>query len=249
MSKREIPNEYILGLPIETSAGTLSQIRVYEYNKYFPDLSLMAMEKTYIIYSYASANKNGELDELVDELTNLTMYEIVKGLPDFKEAYDRLFVRCLGEESLSLISADNFNEIRSRILDSNCISTEEAMISLDKSDPKNYLNFEIQKAVERSKRVKNQGNDDAAQFDDIVSSIVVFSGIDYSVIANWTLYQMYMAFSRISQFKNYDTTTLFATVSGEVNIENWSKHINLFAKENHALDKNNFDKNYGGVFS
>jgi acyl-CoA-binding protein len=58
-----------------------------------------------------------------------------------------------------------------------------------------------------------------------------------------TIYQMYALFSRIGQFKNYDTTTLYNTVSGEVKIDAWYKHINLLEKEDKKTTLEEFCRN------
>lgn len=58
-----------------------------------------------------------------------------------------------------------------------------------------------------------------------------------------TLYKFYKYFDRLSQFKNYDTTTLFATVSTDVKIEPWFKSFEEKKNEMQTIsEKEVFDK-------
>jgi hypothetical protein len=43
---------------------------------------------------------------------------------------------------------------------------------------------------------------------------------------------MYALFHRIGQFKNYDTTVLYNSVSGSVPIDVWYKHIDILKPNN-----------------
>ena len=68
-----------------------------------------------------------------------------------------------------------------------------------------------------------------------------------------TLYKFYKYFDRLSQFKNYDTTTLFTTVSSDVKIEPWFKSFEerkmkckQLAKKN-CLPKLKLVKKIGGI--
>ncbi|MEH6944818.1 hypothetical protein [Bacillus sp. JJ722] len=58
-----------------------------------------------------------------------------------------------------------------------------------------------------------------------------------------------MTYYRIGHIKNYDTSTLFATVSPpKLKIDSWSKHIDIFADEKHFITKEEFNKNTGSAF-
>lgn len=234
---QNIPEFYILGRPVETEIGECSFITVGEFPEYFAALQLMAMSKDEIIYNYTKINKGGELDNLIFDLKQNELFEIVFLLPEFIEAYTKVFIRVFNNEDIYLlIDNKNFYDIRSTILLMNCQKE-------DKINP----NPEIQKAIERSRRVKNQENGNIA-FSDIVTSIVGFNGLTYENINNMTIYQLYMTYYRIAQIKGYDTSTLFATVSSEkINIESWSKHINLFEEEKHVISHDEFKKTTGKV--
>ena len=98
----------------------------------------------------------------------------------------------------------------------------------------------------KSKKFKSEG----IEFEDIVSSVAVYTGYTYEQINELTLYQFYTTFQRIGAFKSYDTNTLFATVSTEkINIESWCKHIDLFEnEEKEGLTRDAYNKLKSGIF-
>ena len=229
---------YVLGLPIDTDIGEINFIKVKDYPDHIMDLQNIGMSKQEIIYKYSEMNEDGKLDELIDELESLSLYGISIGLENFRQSYFNVLHKMFGdEEALHKINEESFNIYRKLILDMNCINEE-------KINP----NPEIQKAIERSRRVKSM-DQDKLTFSDICSSIVAYSGNDYNDLLNWTVYQLYMTFHRIGLFKNYDTSTLFATVSEKATVENWSKHIDLFEEESHVMEESKFKNTTGEMFT
>lgn len=234
----DIPEFYILGLPIETDIGKCNFLLVKEYPNYFMDLQVVSLSKAQIIYKYNEINKNGNLDEFLEELNKASLLEIGMGIPDISQSYIRLFNKLFDSETIiTKLNEDNFDYYRKLIMTMNCMK-EEAI------NP----NPEIQKAIERSKRVKAKEGE-KFEFADIVSSVVGYNGLSYKDINEFTIYQLYMTYHRIAHIKNYDTSTLFATVSTDkINIDSWSKHIDLFEEESHVSEYNQFKKNTGSVF-
>lgn len=229
---------YVLGLPIDTEIGQVHFLKVKDYPDYFLDLQSIGMSRLEIIHRYSEINKDGSLDELIEDMKGLDLFDIAFGLPELKEAYLKVFAKVFDKESTILaINRDNFNFYRKLIMDMNCVKEEEI-------NP----NPEIQRAIERSRRVKSQ-NQDKLTFADMCSSIVGYNGLTYVGLWDFTIYQFYMTFNRISQIKNYDTSTLFASVSEKAKIESWSKHIDLFEEEQHFMTEDQFNKNTGSMFN
>jgi hypothetical protein len=235
----DIKEFYILGLPVETPIGSCNFLKVKEYPDYFMDLQILAMTKNHIVGKYIEINKDGSLDELVEELQNVDLFEIVFGIPEIRDSYSRLFTKLFNDENaFANLTNENFAYYRKLIMTMSCM--KEEIIN---------PNPEIQRAIERSKRVKSREGD-KLEFSDIVTSVVGHNGLTYDAINEFSVYQLYMTYYRIAQFKNYDTSTLFATVSSEkVNIESWSKHINLFEEEKHFMDYREFKNKTGSVLS
>lgn len=228
---------YILGLPIKTAIGECQFLKVKDYPDFYMHLQIVSMSKDHILNTYHKANKNGELDGLIGAMKDMPLIELIRALDEFKKAYAELFIKLFGNEDiLENLTNDNFPSIRKMILDMNCVKEE-------KINP----NPEIQAAIERSIRVKNQSGENLG-FQDIVSSIVGFNGLTYPDLNEMTIYQLYMTFQRISQIKGYDTSTLFATVSPSADITSWCKPIDLLAEETHGMTRQEFDKKSDSIF-
>jgi hypothetical protein len=89
-------------------------------------------------------------------------------------------------------------------------------------------NPEIQYFIDLKKQLEKQRSNGGLTFEAIYTSVWTMLGQRPD---DMTIYQMYALFSRIGQFKNYDTTTLYNTTSGQVKIDPWYKHIDLMEEE------------------
>lgn len=232
---------YILGLPIQTVLGSCHFLKVKEYPEYFFDLQTVSLTKSHLINKYSEINKkikDPQLEEFITSIHNLNLYTLANTIPELSESYLKLFAKVFNnEDAFSNIKEEDFDYIRNLIMEMNFMKEEVI-------NP----NPEIQKAIERSRRVKTQG-DDKLEFTDIISSVVGFNGLSYQNINEFTIYQLYMTFYRIAQIKNYDTSTLFATVASEkIKIESWSKHIGLNGEDEHSMSKDEFEKQSNDLF-
>lgn len=229
---------YALGLPIDTEIGSAHFLKVKDYPDYIMDLQNIGMSKLEVIHRYKEAFKDGSADDLIEEMDGMDLYEISIGLPELRHSYYKVFASVFNNNDiLSHLDKDSFDFYRKLIMDMNCVKEEQI-------NP----NPEIQRAIERSKRVKSQ-DQDKLTFGDMCSSIVVHSGISYEALNEFTIFQLYLTFHRIAQFKNYDTSTLFATVSEKAKVESWSKHIDLYEEEKHFVTEDQFSKNTGSMFN
>ncbi|MCR1991107.1 hypothetical protein NSA31_04785 [Bacillus subtilis] len=166
-----------------------------------------------------------------------TYSKITSILPNFKEAYEVIFSTVFnGVEILEKLTPENFEALRELVLIMSCLKEEKIS-----SNP------EIQRANERSKRVKSQDSD-MVDMADIMSSVAAHTGYLYKDINEMTLFQLYMTYYRVGQFKQYDTSILFATVSPDAakHMESWGKHIDLFEEEKHYISRESFMKQTKG---
>ena len=227
----DIIDFYVLGNPIDTEIGECRFLKVKEYPTHLNNLRLISMSKPEIIYTFYKLNKDGVYDELLKQLEEESFYKIIATLPDYKEAYFHIFTEVFGgTEPLEKINEKNFDYYRNLVMKMNAQNEE-------------YVNPnpEIQYHLDRSKRVKSQSGE-YTSFGDIVVSVVVGANVSFTEINEWTIYQLYMAYHSIGNFKSYDSSTLFATVVPKQKIESWGKHIDLFKTDDHSITMEEFKK-------
>lgn len=233
---QNIEEFYITGLPIGTVIGECHFLTVSDYTEYFSHLEALSLTKEKIIFLRAN---NGESKEVLDELQKLDIVELILIHGDIKEMYTELLAKVFQDEEAfyKIETLEQFLEIRNLIMRMNCVKEE-------KINP----NPEIQKWIEKSKKFKQQEGQKLT-FADIVSSIATGTSHTYKDINEMTIYQMYMTFYRINNFKNFDTSTLFATVSSEkIKIESWSSHIDLYEEEQHGISRDEFNEKSNSLF-
>lgn len=226
----DIEEFYILGLPIKTNIGFCHFLKVQDYPQLQNDLQIVSLTRLHYLHQFREANED---EEIVKQLEELSLAQIVFNYEEILSAYERVFTHFFqdSEAIYKIQDEKEFEYYRSLILKLSCIKEE-------KVNP----NPEIQRAIERSRRVKAMDSEKMG-FADIVTSVSAIKGVSYEEINNMTLYQLYMDFYRIAQNKNYETSTLFATVAEKVEIESWNKHIDMFEEEKHYISQSEFNKN------
>ncbi|WP_144509972.1 hypothetical protein [Bacillus sp. FJAT-22090] len=239
---------YIFGEPVETEFGEVRFLTYVEYLHNLTELSAMSQNVLHIYYQYKNhydsikldEHLKAQIEESLEALKKESLYNIVKENKELKSDYQKIFDLVIGnKEIIDVIFSDEqlFMKFRKLILDMNMMT--ESLVS---------PNPEIQKGIERSRRVKQNSSKDKQSFGDIVSSIVVGAGILPQDVAHMTVLQVYSTYYRISRFQSYNTSTLFATVAEKVEIESWSAHIDLWEKEKDGMEKSEFDKKFGNIF-
>jgi|SRR5690625_1900805 len=230
---------YIFAQPVKTDIGHIDFIKVKDFPLLFNDLQVMSMGKWEIIHRYRDANKDRSLDDFIKRLEGQSLYEIVTDMQSFLFSYQNVFNYVFRDEtSIEHIDEGNFESIRRLILDMNNVI-----------EPASSPVYEVHKALERSRRVKNlEGS--KVSLDDMFTSIVVATGVSYLEIQEeWTVYQFFATYYRVRQFKEFDVSTLFATVSEKAKVKAWNEHIDMFESESHSMTESEFQKQVGGIFS
>jgi len=238
---------YIFGKPIDTKFGKIRFLTYVEYIENIADLNAMALNNLHYFYQYKkyfeqtkrSQDEQREVDEFLDIIKNEKLYKIVMSNNQNIISYKKILSLVLENvENIQeiLSNEDDFLYIRNLILDMQMIQEEEVS-----------ENPEIQEFIDASKEQKSL-NSEKQTFSDIISSIVVGTGMPYKEVVEMTVLQVYSTYYRIGQFRSYDTTTLFATVSSDVSIEAWNKTIDLFKTEKAGMKMSEFKKKYGGLF-
>jgi len=233
---KNIPDFYILGLPVDTPIGQCSFIKVKEYPDLIEFLNYIQLSRQHFINTLKEQHTDVEELKIIE---NISLFQLVSETANLKAVYQIVFSFVFNDEEIfNNITEELFNDYRSLILKMNGMKEE-------------YINPnpEIQKWIDKSKKFK-AGNQEPFFFEDMVSSVVGYNGLSYSDINEMTIYQLTITFQRIAKIKNYDTSTLFSTVATEkMSIEQWCGHIDLFKEENHGISKDEFDDKSGSLFN
>ena len=224
---QDIQDFYILGLPIDTSIGKCHFVKVRDYPDFLVFQRLLLINKDKMMKIFKD---NSDCDDEMLEIIKQTheLYDFIKMMPELDQLYNQLFQFVFKQSVYSKVDSSNFDYYRKLIMTMNCIEEEEV-------NP----NPEIQAWIEKSRQFFNK---DKVSFEDIASCVVAYTGHTYNDINEMTIYQLFMTFQRISAIIAYNTTTLFRTVSNDVNVESWAKHINLFEKRGYGVDNYKFGK-------
>lgn len=234
----QIESFFILGNSVETELGKIDFLKVKDYPTFFEHLVIVSFNKYRVAYNLAENDKSKDIQSLIESYQDKTLYDLVSEMPELQIAYSQLFLHLFEDEDiLSKVNRENFEDIRHLIMRMNYIRENKAS-----SNP------ELQKWKDRSQRAKQ--DEDAPNFADVVSSVAAFSSKSFEMINEMTLYQLYYLFHSIGNFKAYDTSTLFATVSSEkIDIQSWCKHIELYEEDDHSISKGQFLGKGNGLFN
>lgn len=237
---------FISGRPVETPLGYLNFIRYEDYIHLQQELNIISLNVLHLYYQYKkqfdaqklTLEEKGHVDKLLEMLKKSSLLDLVRKDEYLAGAYYKVFkVVVEDHDSIEKLFDDPklFIEYRDLILKMNMISEEEV-------NP----NPEIQKGIEASRRLKGEGREKQTPTD-IVSSVVATTSHSYDDVFSMTVLQLFTIFYRVSAIKNHDVSALFATVSSEVKLDSWSKHIDLYAKESSHIERKQFDKHYGSI--
>lgn len=224
---------YIYGRPIETRIGKLHFITVGEYYDFILEghFSHLTLDKRDLIKRINEmVNNSSDVKPITDAIGNITLFDFVMimGSKEIKtesedsyikllkldklyDGFRELFKFCFKEDVFFKIStSEEFEFYRDLIVEINCIPYE-------KPNP----NPEIER-YNQMKRLMQKNKGESINFESMYTSVGLAIGKDPD---DMTLYKFNKYFNRLAQFKNYDTSTLFATVSKDAKIEPWYKVI------------------------
>lgn len=170
------------------------------------DYGTMLMEekdKGTITYDYVKSE--------IKECGKKSILELIRddNRTGFAFIYNKLFDLCFEKENTfnEIQSEKEFEFYRNLIREMNCV-----VYKRESSNP------EIRKFENYKKLLNEKKGGSAVTFEAIVTSVEKETGMDSNVM---TIYKLNALFTRIGQFENNHTTTLFKTVSNEIEITAW----------------------------
>lgn len=251
----------VLGLPIDTPFGKLKPLSIYDFLERGDALSAITFDKPRVLHEIRlnqpeEQRNTKEMTALLREMNE--QYSLKDILITYMEPYFHAYVEVISRcselkedetfeskqeevfEYLKELDAEEFDAFRQIILEINNQATQTA--SLDPT---------VQAWKEKALRYKStaKGDGTAPNLSTMVTSIVSFSGHTFSEILEWNIAQLQQVFQRIGLFKAYDTTTLFSTVTDKIDIQDWSKNIEIEndsnTSSNVAMSYKAFQQNMG----
>lgn len=231
-----IPELYILGNPIDTRIGKLYPVKIKDYYEFLKHQYTLLFEIDDLVKIFKMiCQQDSSYNFFVNYLKSSNLFDFlclfkqdepreIKWMYEFYIKFKELFQFCFKEDVFDLIqSNEEFEEYRELIKNVNYIKVE-------KPNP----NPEIERR-NKLKRLLEQNRNDNITFEAMFTSIEAITGRDPNEM---TIYRFHKLFERICQIKNYDTSTLFATISSEAKIEPWYKDIAISAKnENYITEE------------
>ena len=115
-----------------------------------------------------------------------------------------------------IIDFSNYDIVRSIIMRQNLIFEQKV-----------YKNPKMQEWANKilETRQKNSSN---ISIEDIISTVSVLKGVNYSELQNYSLYQLYADFYRARKIKKYETDVVFKSVDTSWSIEDFAEDLDLF---------------------
>lgn len=114
-----------------------------------------------------------------------------------------------------IITGENFDQIRETIMKQNLIFEQKI-----------YKTKLMQEWADKVLQARMK-NSIKMEFEDMLSTVSVFTGKHYWDLAKYTIYQLRSDFNRINKFKNFDTGVMAAVNGSDKKIEHFSESLDL----------------------
>jgi len=216
---------FILNMPIEVDdIGYIYPFTMEEYALYFQYLNVLSVTTNLILQQIDVKNKEYR-KEIEEKLKNFDVICSEKSLIDI--LIKLLFISFKTEEikynsqlqtieiNSKMINRDNYDYIRNSIIKVNNIRL-----------PKQAKTKELQDWFDKSYKLKYSQNNDSGSMEDIITSIMAFTGYTPDEIKKMTVYQINKLITRLNKISEYDANIQFLCAGGDkIKLEHWSSHI------------------------
>ena len=252
-------DSFITGEPVDSPIGKIRFLTVSEYMTLAPELNGISLNNLHIYWFYHDHLKKQkaekEIMDKLEDLKNLSTYEIILSDESLFLNYVEILKTVLYHDNINedfdieddistriqlfFSEQEIFDQVRKLILDMN-LKQEEPV----SSHPM------IQEGYNRAKRFKENTNKNGTTFNDIITTVVVGGNMSFAEATKLTVLQLYAIFYRIAAFKEYEATLLYSTIPTDdpVEVQSWSKHIDLWEQESTEKDAAETKRRLGGMF-
>ena len=219
--------KFIIKKPVELEYGTINFLDIEQYIDYQAELGIIPMNNLHLYYAYKKLMKTSSKEELekLKILKDTELYKIVISDDYMISCYFKIFTLVTDfKEGYSIESVfeseERFMTLRKLIMEMNLLKEEKV-----------FKNEELQEGHEMRKQMESIQNGESQSIEDIITSVVASTSQSFDSVCNMSIYQLYALYARVSAIMNYQTSTLFATVSPSKTLESWAKHIDLLAQD------------------
>lgn len=242
--------------PVDTPFGKMRFLTYDEYLELDAHLGWIGQNSLHVYYLLRSTipkddkNKFKEGLKEIKKVKEASLREIVLDFPQILTAYQIVLSHMLDQNEYAQ-TTDSFISVLSDIF-----STDESFLLIRSYIMKMNLikeekvspNPKIQELFERDREINKVRFKDTPTNSDIIFSIASLTPNSLEKVRQMSPIQVHNIYARISADKDYERNVLFATVSNEVEIESWSKKIDLFEVKDTSISKSQFDQRNAGMF-
>lgn len=238
--------KFIINKPVQLEFGTVNFLTIEDYIDLQNELGLIAMNNLHLFYAYKKQLKSDNEEQLNElrKLKEMSLYPIVVNDETLLSAYVKVFQVAIefveGFDLQYLFDdEDRFMWIRKIVMDMNLVKEDKV-----------FKDERLQKGEEMKRKVENVKAKDKQTIEDVITSVVAKTANSFSDVNKMTVYQLHSLFARVNAIINYETTTLFKTVSNDIEVEDWSKHIDLLeGSQSKDMNRTDFERKFGEILS
>lgn len=249
IAMKDKKHQYILEKRIRTDIGYFYPVKVGDRDEFEEFGGVASLDRIALInYFKGLIVETDQFQPFLDIVEELDMFHFIRfcGMPEYEgsflSALNKQYVelikfctKCNNDIVFELIETDDeFQEYISLIREMNGIPYEA-------TSP----NPEVERRNKLARKLESLRNENI-DFESMFTSVCIGLKKLPSEVNEISLYAFYKLFGRVGQFKNYDTSILFATVSAEAKIDPWYKSDVTSKKESYITEEQlNNAKNLG----
>lgn len=214
--------KYILGQPEQVQGvGDIYPIKLKDYDEFMKYAGVLQISKNHIpkeyddmsLFSYIVQHglQDSEFMLALENLFSLLTKRKFKFITDGEQ------FGFISDNEENVIVNQNYEDIRKTVMRQNLIFEKKV--------------FKDKMVEEWAEQVLKARRKNAVKMtiEDIVSTVSVYSGIDYEKLSEYTLYQLNYSFNRVSKIKSYESNVSFKCAGAEkVKLDHFAEEINLF---------------------
>lgn len=211
--------KYIFGKPdyIE-SIGNVYPVKLKDYDE-FIDLSVyLYFNKQHFPdlvqdFSLFELLINGLSEEGIIDVLKRLFQIVLKQDVSFIDNYYEFYFQL---ENGNKINKDNYDELRKVVMKQNLMFEQKVYKSKLVQE---WANKSLKEKVKKGIKI---------EFEDMITTVSVFTGKHYWDLAEYTIYQLKADFNRITKFKNYDSSVAMKCAGADVPLEHFAEYVDMF---------------------